>query len=208
MSEGQGATGTEFVNTIGSAVRDNPLPAALIGMGLVWLFTGGRSSLRSGFGATVDGLSTVTAKVTDGAESAGSAIGDSAASAVEGVRAGLSVTTAQSTLGGLLQRQPLLLGAIGLAIGAGVGATLPTSQVETDYLGDASAKLQAKARAIANEQTQQATNVAAGVKTAITEEARVQGLTPDGLKERANEVEEKMKNLADYAGKAVQEKLQ
>jgi hypothetical protein len=208
MSDGKGATGTDFVNAIGGAVRDNPLPAALIGMGLVWLFTGGRSSLRSGFGAAVDGLSTVSAQVTDGAKSAGGAIGDSAASAVEGVRAGLSVATMQSTLGDLLQRQPLLLGAIGLAIGGGVGATLPTSRVETEYLGDASATLQAKARAIANEQTQRAANVAAGVKTAIAEEARVQGFTPDGLKERANEVEETMRNLAGYARKAVQEKLQ
>jgi uncharacterized protein YqfA (UPF0365 family) len=118
------------------------------------------------------------------------------------------MTPLQSTLGDLLQRQPLLLGAVGLAIGAGVGATLPTSQVEAEYLGEASAKLQAKARAIANEQTQRATNVAAGVKTAIAEEARVQGFTSDGLKETVNEVEEKIKRLADYAGKAAQEKLQ
>jgi hypothetical protein len=36
----------------------------------------------------------------------------------------------------------------------------------------------------------------------------VQGLTPDKLKSTAGEVEQRIKNLADYAGTAVREKLQ
>jgi hypothetical protein len=207
MSESDGVTGTDFANTIGGAVRDNPLPAALIGMGLVWLLTGGKSPMKAAFSAAGDGLSTLGAQMTEGVRSAGGAVTDTAASAVEGVRARASVGNMRSTVGGLLQRQPLLLGAIGLAIGAGVGASLPISDIETEYLGDASAEFQAKARAVANEQRERASDVATGVKTAIAEEVRVEGLTPDKLKLTASEVEQRIKNLADYAGTAVREKL-
>jgi hypothetical protein len=208
MSESDGVTGTDFVNTIGGAVRDNPLPAALIGMGLVWLLTGGKSPMKAAFSAAGEGLSTLGAQTAQGVRFAGSSVTDAAASAVEGVRARASVGNMRSTLGGLLQRQPLLLGAIGLAIGAGVGASLPISDMETEYLGDASAEFQAKARAVANEQRERVSDVATGVQTAIAEEARVQGLTPDKLKSTAGEVEQRIKNLADYAGTAVREKLQ
>jgi len=210
MSESDGVTGTDFVNTIGGAVRDNPLPAALIGMGLIWLLTGGKSPMKAAFSASAagEGLSTLGAQTTEGVRFAGSSVTDAAASAVEGVRARASVGNMRSTLGGLLQRQPLLLGAIGLAIGAGVGASLPISDIETEYLGDASAEFQAKARAVANEQRERVSDVATGVQTAIAEEVRVQGLTPDKLKSTAGEVEQRIKSLADYAGTVVREKLQ
>jgi hypothetical protein len=208
MSKSDGVTGTDFVNTIGGAVRDNPLPAAFIGMGLVWLLTGGKSPMKAAFSAAGEGLSTLGAQTTEGVRFGGSSVTDAAASAVEAVRTRASVGNMRSTLSGLLQRQPLLLGAIGLAIGAGVGASLPISDIETEYLGDASAEFQAKARAVANEQRERVSDVAAGVQTAIAEEVRVQGLTPDKLKSTAGEVEQRIKNLADYAGTAVREKLQ
>jgi hypothetical protein len=208
MSESDGVTGTDFVNTIGGAVRDNPLPAALIGMGLVWLLTGGKSPMKAAFSAAGEGLSTLGAQTTEGVRFAGSSVTDAAASAVEGVRARASVGNMRSTLSGLLQRQPLLLGALGLAIGAGVGASLPISEIETEYLGDASAEFQAKARAVANEQRERVSDVATGVQTAIAEGARVEGLTPDKLKSTAVEVEQRIMNLADYAGTVVREKLQ
>ena len=209
MSESKSETGTDFVSAVGAAVRDNPLPAALIGMGLVWLLmTGGKPLMKAPFGAAGSGLSTLGASMSDAARSAGRVVGDRAASAVEGVRAETSVANMRSMAGNLFQQQPLLLGAVGIAIGVGVGASLPTSQVETEYLGDASAEFQAKARAFAHEQTGRASNVASGVKTAIAEEARVQGLTPDKLKSDANKVEKTIKNLAEYAGAAAREKLQ
>jgi len=40
MNEAQAATRVDFVNALGNAVRENPLPAALIGMGLVLAFYG------------------------------------------------------------------------------------------------------------------------------------------------------------------------
>jgi hypothetical protein len=207
MSESDGVTGTDFVSVIGVAIRDNPLPAALIGMGLAWLITGGKSPAKAAFGAVGNGLSTLGSQMSEGVRSASDAVTDSAASAIEGVRAGASVASIRSTVGGILQQQPLLLGAIGLAIGAGVGASLPVSDIETQYLGDASAEFQAKARAVVEEKRERASEIAAGVKTTIAEEARVQGLTPDELKATAGEVEQSIKELANYAGDAVRAKL-
>ena len=40
--------GTDFVRDLGDAARKNPLSAALIGMGVLWLFTGSRPVERAG----------------------------------------------------------------------------------------------------------------------------------------------------------------
>jgi hypothetical protein len=40
--------GSDFVRDLGDAARKNPLSAALIGMGVVWLFTGSRPVERAG----------------------------------------------------------------------------------------------------------------------------------------------------------------
>jgi len=52
-------------------------------------------------------------------------------------------TKAQSSLAGVLERQPLLLGAIGLAIGAAVAGAFRTSELENDWVGDLSDDLMA-----------------------------------------------------------------
>ena len=39
---------TDFMKDLGDAARRNPVSTALIGMGLLWLFTGGKSVGRAG----------------------------------------------------------------------------------------------------------------------------------------------------------------
>jgi hypothetical protein len=216
MIEDNQNAGTELVNAIGSAVRNNPLPAVLIGMGFVWLFTGGRAPLKAGMGAASSGLSAIGGRLNEQVTSAGRTIGETATSAADAVRSGVvSMANAapapegiRSTLGDLFQRQPLLLGAIGLGIGAGVGASLPTTDTEKQYLGDASAEFQAKALGVANEGAQRATDIASAVATTIANEARVQGLTADTLKSTVVDTGRKMKIVADQASEAVQKQMQ
>jgi hypothetical protein len=43
---------------------------------------------------------------------------------------------AQSTLADMLERQPLVLGAIGLAIGAAVAGAFRTSGLENEWIGE------------------------------------------------------------------------
>jgi hypothetical protein len=216
MSDGNQDTGTDLVNAIGSAVRDNPLPAALIGMGLLWLFAGGRAPLKVGLSAVGGGLSSMGGRANEQVASAGRAIADTATSAAGAVRSGVvSMAYAapapegvRSTLSDLFQRQPLLLGAIGLGIGAGVGASMPTTDTEKQYFGDASAEFQAKALGVAQEGAQRATDIASGVATTIANEARVQGLTSDELKSSVTNAGRKIKLVADQASEAVQKQMQ
>ena len=63
-----------------------------------------------------------------------------------------SLTNAQSSLADMLERQPLVLGVIGLAIGAAVAGAFRTSDLENEWIGDLSddvkADLNARAGAV------------------------------------------------------------
>jgi hypothetical protein len=216
MSDDNNGAATDLVNAIGGAVRDNPLSAALIGMGLVWLFTGGRAPLKAGLGAVASGLSTTGGRVNEQAASARHAIVDTAASAAEAVRSSIVSMASEapgpkgvrSTLSDLFQRQPLLLGALGLGIGAGVGASMRTTDTEKQYFGDASAEFQTKALGAANEGVQRASDIASGVATTIAHEARHQGLTPDALNSNVVDAGQKLKLVAGGIGDAVHKQMQ
>jgi hypothetical protein len=90
---------------------------------------------------------------------------------------------AQLNIADLMNRQPLVLGAIGLGVGAAMAAALPSTAVETELLGQASADLQARARVIVGDVTERAAVLADGVTAAITTEAQAQGLTAESVKQ-------------------------
>ena len=115
--------------------------------------------------------------------------------------------TARSNLTELFKAPPLALGAVGLAIGAGIAATLPPTEVEAAYLGETSDTVKAKAAEIAAEQTDRATKVAEGVMGAVTEEARKQGLTLEGAKSAAGEISAKLGRVVDAAGKGSSDRV-
>src|SRR2546421_1337141 len=94
--------GSTFVRDLGGAARKNPLSAALIGMGVLWLFTGNRAAEKAGTAfqrtgnriaeASGDAFEAASASLKSGASSIGSGITsaaeslqDSAGSAVERV---------------------------------------------------------------------------------------------------------------------------
>jgi hypothetical protein len=236
--------GADFVRDLGEAARNNPLSAALIGMGVLWLFTGNRpveragDFVRSGFDRIPDaagnmyeaarstvkssadtvagGFTSASEKLRDG----GSAVLDSAArfgrdqadAASEYTRSiqesgPAMFDTVRSNLSELFEAQPLALGAIGLAIGAGIAAALPPSEVESAYLGETSDTVKAKAAEFAAEQTARATTVAQDVMGAVTDEARKQGLTVEGAKSAAGDISAKVGRVVDAAGKGISERV-
>jgi hypothetical protein len=115
--------------------------------------------------------------------------------------------TVRSNLSALFEAQPLALGAIGLAIGAGIAAALPPSEVEAAYLGETSDTVKAKAAEFAAEQTARATTVAEDVMGAVTDEARKQGLTVEGAKSAAGDISAKVGRVVDAAGKGISERV-
>src|ERR1700679_945508 len=89
MSKENDDARTDFANAIGGAARDNPLPAALIGMGLGWLFAGGRVPLKNGLGAAASGLSALGGRFNEQV-APGRSIADTATPAADSARTGVT----------------------------------------------------------------------------------------------------------------------
>lgn len=226
-----------FVRDLGEAARQNPLSAALIGMGVLWLFTGGGTAERAGKLVRRSGLDRIPEAANDAFETARStvksgtdAIGerrdgsvgalDSAtrfgrayvdtaseyASSMPGAGAEM-FDTVRSNLTDVFRAQPLALGAIGLAIGAGIAAALPPTEMEAAYLGETSDTVKAKAGEFAAEQTARVTTVAGAVMGAVSEEARRQGLTVEDAKSAASDISAKVGRVVDAAGKGISERM-
>jgi hypothetical protein len=229
MSHAGAGRDSDYVDILGNAVRENPVSAALIGMGVLWLFMGGHKTSLLGGG----GRSSIFQAIGQNAQEAGSAVGraaghvgaaissgvdaltdtaaaagrqvrdmasDSAGSATEkvssaydaagdlavkatnkfssGAREATQVAKSsgaklggalQQNLTDLLERQPLFLGAIGLAIGAGIASSFPATEVEQQVMGSVSAGLQ--------EKISEAGGLVKDMATAALEEVSNQGRT-------------------------------
>ena len=234
-----------FVRDLGEAARRNPLSAALIGMGVLWLFTGSRTAERAGEFVGRGGFDRIPDAANDAFEAARStfnsgadAIGERVMSAKDALRDGSAgildsanrigrdyadtaseyvssmpgagaetFATVRSNLADVFRAQPLALGAIGLAIGAGIAAALPPSELEANYLGETSDTVKAKAAEFAAEQTARATTVAGAVMGAVSEEARRQGLTGEDAKSAAVDISSRVGRVVDAAGKGISERM-
>ena len=232
--------GSDFIQDLGDAVRKNPLSAALIGMGVLWLFAGSRPVERVGDFARSSGLDRIPDAAGYAADAARStlrsgtdAVGERVASAKDVVKDGVVdaldstrygreyadtaseyVTSipgssaeifdaVRSNLTDLFKAQPLALGAIGMAIGAGIAAALPATEIEADYLGETSDTVRKNAVQFAAEQTNRVTTVAEAVVNAVKEEAATQGLTLAGAKAAAGDISAKVSRVADASGKSI-----
>ena len=222
--------GPDFIHNIGEAARKNPLSAALIGMGVIWLFAGSRPVERVGEFARSSGLDRIpdaAGNVFDAARSSlrsgTAAVGDRVASATDTVKDGMvdaldSATrygreyadtasgyvtsipgssaemfdTLRLNLSDLFRTQPLALGALGIAIGAGIAAALPGTEIEADYLGESSDTVKATAAQFAAEQTDRAKTVAGNAFEAVKNEAVAQGLTLEDAKTAAANISSKV----------------
>jgi hypothetical protein len=216
---------SDFVRDLGDAVRKNPLSAALIGMGALWLFTsrsgpisaaaqdawqgtttawrsGGRN-VKDGARATVDSLRDRGAQAADQLSGVGTRLGNSTSEYVDVIpdMTGNLFDDVRANLGELFRGQPLALGAVGLAVGAAVAASLPSTQTEAAYLGARSDYVKQKAGEIAGDQAQRAVEIGKKVVDAVADEARQQGLTAEGVAANARDLSGKVSRAADAAKK-------
>ena len=260
-----------FMQQVADAVRENPVPAALIGMGCLWMFMGGnRTSLfgdgqrrsvfspmmrsagdaayqaaqrggsaltRAAGGAaealsdlgarTADMTRTATALVADAVSGASSATAETASSASENAgsaaagameaapnwAAKASQTaqhagaewgrSAQQSLAELFERQPLVLGAVGLAIGAGIAASLPTSATETRLMAESSDALKEKVQDFVSDKADQVKSMA----ERTLQVAEAQGLTPRAAGDALRGLTEKVVGVAEATGRSLKEQL-
>ncbi|MGX1167933.1 hypothetical protein AB7M16_004199 [Bradyrhizobium sp. USDA 372] len=184
-----------FIDNLVAAAKDNPLAAALIGGGALWLLAGdqglktvarsaaeavepvtdiGTSGFRSAASAIKQTVAPPTAPEMDnegaqgGAESlrgATAAVSDTVSQAAGSVRDRFdegvafaqeqfsklgnplpnkdTLNSAKSSLTDMLERQPLVLGIVGVAVGAAVAGAFRASDMENKYVGEVSDDLKA-----------------------------------------------------------------
>ena len=221
--------GGDFVRDLGDAVRRNPISAALIGMGVVWLFANRRQmtnpmervgsvadAAQDAWRGAASNLKAGSENVQSRVSEAATALRERGSTIVEDVSergeeiaksaseyagtlpemAGSLIGDARSNMADVFRSQPLALGAVGLAIGAAIAASLPITETEAEYLGETSHFVKEKASEIATEKARDTMDLGEKVLDAVVDEARQQGLTPQDLKSTANEIAEKASRVA------------
>ncbi|MEJ1937241.1 hypothetical protein WDZ92_44170, partial [Nostoc sp. NIES-2111] len=99
--------------------------------------------------------------------------------------------------------QPLVLGAIGLAIGAAIGAALPSSDVENRLMGEPADRLKDQALDVAKQEFGHVADVAASTLQDVQDAAAEKGLTTDKLAQTAKELGDSVAAVAERATKSV-----
>lgn len=95
-----------------------------------------------------------------------------------------------------LQEEPLVLGAVALAVGAAIGAALPATRMEDEWLGEARDRLRDEALDKGRDALDKAGTVASKAFEAGSAEAEANGLKPTGEGET---VAEKVSSVAQAA---------
>jgi hypothetical protein len=97
----------------------------------------------------------------------------------------------------LVDRNPLLVGGIGLAIGAFIAASLPRSDAEDRMFGERSDDIKEKAAEAASQGVERAKDVAAGMVGDVAAAAARQGLSVEGLARAVEGATEGVKAVVD-----------
>lgn len=188
---------TGFLRDLGDAAGRHPISATLIGMGALWLLSG--QALRSERARPIvdrasDALRPLGSGVRSGMQSVASSWED-----FDTNEAAERIADIRSSLTEIFRRQPLALGVIGLAIGAGMAAALPMTEKETELLGEASDEFKERAQEFATEQAEHAKDRAKRAVDAAAEEARNQGLSQEGVKSTAQDLSQKLERVFEAA---------
>ena len=148
-----------------------------------------------------------TVHLKDAATAAGAAFGDTVSDTYD--RAAASTSQTGSAMAGSASKigkgavassrdvmdfcrdQPLVLAGVGLAVGAAIGAWLPRTQAEDQFMGDVSDDLKEQTREFAGEQLEKAKKVGERAYDAAQQEAEQQGLSGKAVaNEAASRIED------------------
>jgi hypothetical protein len=165
-------------------------------------------------GSTVSDMAGRTAEVT---VRAGSAVSDIAGRTALGIgRAGGDAATTASDMGrragsqlsDLFERHPLVLGALGLALGAAIAYSLRPGQTEARIVGKASDRFKRRVREMAEEQLEQARRHDERAYEAAWDEAREQVISAESGREAGAELGRKARAVADRAKEAARQECE
>lgn len=177
---------------------ENPLPFVLIGLGAGLLLfktynkrpsydksksSNGKSEksslLKSAQSKVTEAASQTYENVSSAANSAYETVSHAATSAYKGVgstvhdtygKAGELTSQAREKYDYYIAENPLAIGAVALAVGAAVGLAIPSTQYESELLGEAHENLMLKAEDVTRQVTEKVQQFAGEVKKTISGE--------------------------------------
>jgi ElaB/YqjD/DUF883 family membrane-anchored ribosome-binding protein len=187
--------GGALAGSVGRTVRDNPVPIAMIGAGIVWLALSTRSRYQA---EAADEADTVddndndsdTHTLRDRATALRDDVRDRAGKI--GRQARIQALRAKKSSGRFVKDHPILVGAAGIALGAAVAASLPRSEREDRAFGEHSDRAKEAARSAAVKEGRKIQDAA---KAAVTK-------AKEAAEKKASEVAESVKDDAAQTAKA------
>ena len=105
----------------------------------------------------------------------------------------------------MLEEQPLALGAVGFAIGAAVGAAIPPTRREDQWMGSTRDNMMTQAEAYGREQAARAQAVAQAAANAARDAADQEGINRDAGKAEADKAKQKVDHVVDAATEAAKD---
>ena len=205
-------------DTIASGVEGVTQQAAAFGTALNQLKDGAADRA----GSTADGVADLKQRAVDalgatsdtigaGVARTGSIVRDNAGSAAEfGANAGLrlrdhAVEGSQKVslgMSDLIQKNPLLIGGLGLTVGMLIASALPKSDIEKDIMGSASADAQKRANEFASRQFDTVKDLASDAIATVVEHAGKEGLTPADLNTATEDIGRRVRKVVESASDA------
>lgn len=136
--------GGDVTRQVGEAVKSNPVPVVMTVAGITWLLTSTLLARRDTSGdipelgaeSEVGGTSGLRSRVHDRVTQTRQRIRESRYAAANRMSAAMDATRAQTArVQTIVEEHPLALGTLALAIGAIIGAAIPTTQYENRTVG-------------------------------------------------------------------------
>jgi hypothetical protein len=216
----------QFLDNLNDAIRENPVAAGLIGIGVAWMVFGqSRTVVREAQGAVraakdtaseaIEPVAGIVDRVRKSTTEMSDAVSDGMRAAAgkvsDAMTGGAAVASRSENYGGpepsaagqfvdLLERWPLALAAVGAALGAAIASAFPRTDAEDRALGEAGERL----RATAGDAAATVGDRMTAMIDAVTEEAVAQDLTPAAAQEAARAGATKIKNIAKAALNSVE----
>lgn len=187
--------GGEFMHNLTDTVRANPVPTLLTTVGLAWLMAGQNRQPTLHTSSTGIGSSTgsgasdkarqLKANVSDRMHSTGQHLSESKQRLSDSMHRGsdsarYQADRARQGFDTLLREQPLVLGAIGIAVGALMGGVLPATRREDELMGETSDRLKQRASGMAREQAEHAREAGKEIGRDLKERVDQSGHRVDG----------------------------
>jgi hypothetical protein len=157
-------------------------------------FKDGTTSVRNAASDTIAAATDTLSDTYQGGLAAAASAGDE-----------LTETFIQSrdTLAQAIENHPFMMGGVGLLVGAVIASALRVTHAENRLFGDTSDDIKNRVRDTASEGLQVATTAAHNVFHETVSRAQEQGLSADVVRQTVKNVGEKVKDVVEQAGEAL-----